>query len=139
MSMLTRILQPRANTAFTKSGETASARLQIASNYPASPTKAATHQTLCWEKHRTVFLVSQPWGSPQWLAARLSFAGDIEINPGPPKPTSSLPTTTWTCHQCNKHITSRHFSYRCNTAPIHWVHKTCTSTLPTTVRQKTLD
>src|SRR6476619_7669923 len=101
MSMLTRILQPRADTAFTKSGETASARPQIVSNFPASPTKAATDQTLRWEKHRTVFLVSQPWGSQQWLAARLILAGDIETNPGPPKPTkpiSSLPTTTWTCH-----------------------------------------
>src|SRR6476469_7568282 len=63
-------------------------------------------------------------GIPQWLAARLILAGDIETNLGQPKPTASLPTTTWTCHLCNKHITSRHFSYRCNTAPIHWVHKT---------------
>src|SRR6478609_3097833 len=72
---------------------------------------------------RTVFFsASRPWGSPQWLAARLILAGDIETNPGPPKPTASLPTTTWACHLCCKHITSRHFSYRCNTTPIHWVH-----------------
>ena len=68
-------------------------------------------------------------GIPAVASTRLILAGDIETNPGPPKPTASLPTTTWTCHLCNKHITSRHFSYRCKTTPIHWVHKTCTSTL----------
>src|SRR6476619_474601 len=94
---------------FHKVGGDGKSRPQIVSNYLASPTKTATHQTLRWEKHRTVFSVSQPWGSPQWLAARLILAGDIETNPGPPKPTASLPRTTWTCHQCNKHITSRHF------------------------------
>src|SRR6476661_3918493 len=90
------------DTAFTKLGETASTRPQIVSNYPTSPTKAATHQTLRWEKHRTVFSVSQPWGSAQWLAARLILSGDIESNPGSTKPTASLPTTTWTCHLRNK-------------------------------------
>ena len=79
----------------------------------------------------------QTWASPQQMAARLLVSGDVEQNPGPPtnykqKATnkSSATTSTFICSICNKQITNRHCSFRCNhPTSNHWVHQKCTTSL----------
>jgi hypothetical protein len=59
-----------------------------------------------------------PMDPLMWLAAKLLLSGDVEENPGP---------RVWTCIICDKQITNRQTSFRCNYED-HWVHQKCTNT-----------
>ena len=53
-----------------------------------------------------------------WLAGLLAFSRDVNMDLG----------ATWTYSLCNRPITNRQISFRCNDQIDHnWVHKTCTT------------
>src|SRR5213080_3417250 len=63
-----------------------------------------------------------------WMVG-LFLSGDIESNPGPPKP--SLPQTTLKLNQTlicsirNKPINLNQYSILYNSTPSYWIHKNC--------------
>ena len=62
-------------------------------------------------------------GDNRGLRLLLLKAGDIETNPGPPRPN----TKTWTCDLCTKTIARNQYSILCNSIPSHWIHKKCSA------------
>ena len=97
--------------------------------FTCSPRRA--HLPVFWEGH--------PRDSRTWMAARITLAGDVESNPGPPKHTCTQTKQTqkpnkqnntnkqiWICLICNLEIKNQ-WSFECKDTNRHWVHKKCTT------------